>query len=122
MQPKNISSFYIYKPVHEYKISLNNANRFQDCLHRTQKYQYNDVWYKKYHEHSLSFFGPKNITSGNILTQKYWTYLPVCACAKCPLGSCFTLRITCFTLSPLLLHLLPILFQKSLLSLVITGS
>ena len=47
MQPKNISSFYIYKPVHEHKISPNNANRSQDCLHRTQKYQYNDVWYQK---------------------------------------------------------------------------
>ena len=29
-QPKNISSFYIYKPVHEHKISPNNANRSQD--------------------------------------------------------------------------------------------
>ena len=47
MQPKHISSFYMYKPVHEHEISLNNANRSQDCLHRTQKYQYNDVWYQK---------------------------------------------------------------------------
>ena len=37
---------------------------------------------KKYHQHSFSFFGPKNITFGNILTQKYRTYLPVCACAE----------------------------------------
>ena len=32
----------------------------------------------------LLLFGPKNITFGNILTQKYRTYLPVCACAECP--------------------------------------
>ena len=35
----------------------------------------------------LVLFGPKNITFGNILTQKYRTYLPVCACAECPPGS-----------------------------------
>ena len=29
-------------------------------------------------------FGPKIITFGNILIQKYRTYLPVCVCAKCP--------------------------------------
>ena len=34
----------------------------------------------------LVFFGPKNITFHNILTQKYRTYLPVCVCAECPLG------------------------------------
>ena len=28
-------------------------------------------------------FGPKNITLGNRLTQKYWTYFPVYTCAKC---------------------------------------
>ena len=32
----------------------------------------------------LVFFGPKNITFHNILTQKYRTYLPVCVCAECP--------------------------------------
>ena len=34
----------------------------------------------------LVLFGPKNITFGNILTQKYRTYLPVCACTECPPG------------------------------------
>ena len=34
----------------------------------------------------LVFFGPKNITFHNILTQKYRTYLPVCVCAECPPG------------------------------------
>ena len=39
---------------------------------------------KKYQENSFCLFGPKDITFGNILTQKYRTYLPVCACAECP--------------------------------------
>ena len=34
----------------------------------------------------LVLFEPKNITFGNVLTQKYWTYLPGCACAEGPLG------------------------------------
>ena len=34
----------------------------------------------------LVLFGPKKITFGNILTQNYRTYLPVCACAECPPG------------------------------------
>ena len=34
----------------------------------------------------LVFFGPKNMTFNNILTQKYRTYLPVCICAECPPG------------------------------------
>ena len=29
-------------------------------------------------------FEPKKYHFDNILTQKYWTYLPVCACAECP--------------------------------------
>ena len=39
----------------------------------------------------LVFFGPKNITFHNILTQKCRTYLPVCVCAECPppLGTCY---------------------------------
>ena len=36
---------------------------------------------------SLASFEPKNITFRNILTQKYRTYLPVCACTECPLGT-----------------------------------
>ena len=32
-------------------------------------------------------FGPKNIIFGNILYQKYLTFVSVCACAECPLGS-----------------------------------
>ena len=47
LQPKNISSFYTYKPAHEHEISRKNANRSQDCLQRTQKYQLSDVWYQK---------------------------------------------------------------------------
>ena len=39
---------------------------------------------KNIKKNNFSLFGPKNITSGNILTQKYRTYLPVCACTKCP--------------------------------------
>ena len=78
MQPKNISSFYVHKPVHEHKISPNNANISQDCLHRTQKYQYNDVWYKKYHEHGFSFLCTQKY---HFWQQKYRTYLPVCAFA-----------------------------------------
>ena len=31
-------------------------------------------------------FGPRNITFGNILTQKYRTYLPICTCAEWPPG------------------------------------
>ena len=50
-----------------------------------RKYQLNDVWYKKNIINIVSvFFGPKNITSSNVLTQKYRTYLPVCVCAECP--------------------------------------
>ena len=33
---------------------------------------------------NLSLFVPKNITFGNITTQNYRTYLPVCACTECP--------------------------------------
>ena len=33
---------------------------------------------------SSTIFGPKNITFGNILTQKYRTYLPACAFTECP--------------------------------------
>ena len=32
------------------------------------------------------FYLDPNFTSGNTLTQKYRTYLPVCACAECPPG------------------------------------
>ena len=39
---------------------------------------------KKYHDIISILFGPKNITFGSILTQKYRTYLPVRAFAECP--------------------------------------
>ena len=31
-------------------------------------------------------FRPGKNAFGNILAQKYRTYVPVCACAECPLG------------------------------------
>ena len=37
----------------------------------------------KYKKNHFSLFDPKNITFGNILTQKYRTYLLVCACTEC---------------------------------------
>ena len=39
---------------------------------------------KNINKNNVSLFAPKNITFGNILTQKYRTYLPVCACTECP--------------------------------------
>ena len=39
---------------------------------------------KNIKKNNFSVFAPKNITFGNILTQKYRTYLPVCACTECP--------------------------------------
>ena len=47
LQPKNIGSLYALKPIHEHEIFRNKANRSQDCLQRTQKYLYNNVWCKK---------------------------------------------------------------------------
>ena len=41
---------------------------------------------KKYNEHNLSSFRLKNITSSNILTHEYRSYLPVCECVKSLLG------------------------------------
>ena len=41
---------------------------------------------KNIKKNNFSLFAPKNITFGNILTQKYRTYLPVCACTECPPG------------------------------------
>ena len=32
----------------------------------------------------LVYFVSQNSNFGNILTQKYQTYLPVCACSECP--------------------------------------
>ena len=46
----------------------------------------------KYHGQNFSLFGPKNITFSNILTQKYRTYLPVCACAECPPWDSYLVR------------------------------
>ena len=85
MQPKNISSLRICKPVHEHKLSPNNANRNKDCLHQTQKYQYNDFWYKNIMNIVSVFFGPKDITFGNILTQKISDLPPrMCMCRVSP--------------------------------------
>ena len=41
---------------------------------------------KNIKKNNFSLFGPKNIPFGNILTQKYWTYLPVYACTECSPG------------------------------------
>ena len=41
---------------------------------------------EKYKKNNFNLFGPNNITFSNMLTQKYRTYLPVCACTECPLG------------------------------------
>ena len=41
---------------------------------------------EKYQTNNFSLFGPKNIPFGNILTQKYRTYLPVCAGTEWPPG------------------------------------
>ena len=43
---------------------------------------------KRYHEYNFSFTWTQkyHVLFGNILTQKYRTYLSVCACADCSLG------------------------------------
>ena len=46
--------------------------------------QFNNIWCKKYPNIISILFGPNNITFGNILTQKFRTCLPKCACAECP--------------------------------------
>ena len=39
---------------------------------------------KKYYDLNFSFIWTQNITFGNILIQKYGTYLPVCPSVECP--------------------------------------
>ena len=82
--PKNITYFYALTPVNEHKnpetmpieggLPLQNPEiSFRLCYMP-----------KKYHGYDFSYFGPKNITFGNIQTQKYRTYLPVSSCSECP--------------------------------------
>ena len=49
---------------------------------------------KEYYEHNFILFGPKNITSGNVLSQTYRTYLPVSTrAARSPGSHCGPLGV-----------------------------
>ena len=81
LQPKNFSSCYTQKPAHEHEISRNNENRgLANPEISVQQY----FMSKNIMNIFSVLYGPKNITFGNILTQKYRTFLLVCGCAECP--------------------------------------
>ena len=88
MQPKNISLFYIYIYINLYmNIKYPQTMQIEVRISSIEPRNINIKMFgvsKNVINIVSVFFGPKNITFGNILTQKYRTYLPVCACAECP--------------------------------------
>ena len=73
LQPKNITYCYALTPVNGHKNPETMSIEARIASTEPRNITLIMFYAQKFHGHDFSNFGPKNVTSGNNQTRKYWT-------------------------------------------------